>query len=176
MSSDAKVAQLVLAHHGFVKGLAVRIAPWPGLSDDITQQVFFEFLAKQSKWDLETDVKPLLATMTRHVAMRCWRERTRRMPETVRKLADHIRELAGADHPDTDHWDDEVAMLKRCLEKLPEKSRSLVDLHYYGGATTVQIAEQMAVKAEAVRQALCRLRTQLRTCIETALTKRTIDA
>ena len=53
MSTHAKVAQLVLAHHGFVKGLAVRIAPWPGLADDITQQVFLEFLKKEAKWDLE---------------------------------------------------------------------------------------------------------------------------
>lgn len=170
MSSHAKVAQLIIAHHGFVKGLAVRIAPWPGLADDIAQQVFLEFLAKESKWDLETDVKPLLATMTRHVAMRCWRERTRQMPETVWKLAEHIRDLASADVPDP-RWDDEVVALKRCLEKLPDKSRSLVDLHYFGGATTVEIADSMTVKADAVRQALCRLRGQLRTCIETALAK-----
>lgn len=174
MSSHAKVAQLVLAHHGFVKGLAVRIAPWPGLADDITQQVFFEFLAKESKWDLKSDVKPLLATMTRHVAMRCWRERTRQMPETVWKLAEHIRQLTDTDDSGR-HWDDEVHALKRCLEKLPEKSRSIVELHYFGGASTVQLAEQMAVKADALRQALCRLRGQLRTCIETTLTKGTAD-
>ena len=170
MSTHAKVAQLVLAHHGFVKGLAVRIAPWPGLADDITQQVFLEFLKKEAKWDLERDVKPLLATMTRHVAMRCWRERTRQMPETVYKLAAHIRDLAGAVDPEP-RWDEEVGALKRCLEKLPDKSRSLVDLHYFGGASTVEIAERMAVKADAVRQALCRLRGQLRTCIENALAK-----
>ena len=170
MSTHAKVAQLVLAHHGFVKGLAVRIAPWPGLADDITQQVFLEFLKKEAKWDLERDVKPLLATMTRHVAMRCWRERTRQMPETVYKLAEHIRDLAGAGTPEP-RWDDEVGALKRCLEKLPDKSRTLVELHYFGGATTVEIAGRMTVKADAVRQALCRLRGQLRTCIEDALSK-----
>ena len=168
MSTHAKVAQLVLAHHGFVKGLAVRIAPWPGLADDITQQVFLEFLKKEAKWDLERDVKPLLATMTRHVAMRCWRERTRQMPETVYKLAEHIRDLAGVAAPEPG-WDEEVGALKRCLEKLPDKSRTLVDLHYFGGATTVEIAERMTVKADAVRQALCRLRGQLRTCIEQTL-------
>ncbi len=168
MSTHAKVAQLVLAHHGFVKGLAVRIAPWPGLADDITQQVFLEFLEKEAKWDLERDVKPLLATMTRHVAMRCWRERTRQMPATVYKLAEHIRDLAGADTPDPS-WDEEVGALKRCLEKLPDKSRTLVDLHYFGGASTVEIAERMTVKADAVRQALCRLRGQLRACIEQTL-------
>lgn len=168
MPTQAKVAQLVLAHHGFVKGLAVRIAPWPSLADDITQQVFLEFLAKEAKWDLERDVKPLLATMTRHVAMRCWRDRTRQMPETVRKLAEHIRDLTAPVETPA-RWNEEFGALKRCLEKLPDKSRTLIELHYFGDATTVEIAERMAVKADAIRQALCRLRSQLRECVENAL-------
>src|SRR5208283_3813965 len=94
MSNETKVAQLVLAHHAFVKALAFKLAPWPGLVDDISQQVFLEFLAKQEKWDLEQDLRPLLATMTRLVAARYWRERKRAMPEVMRELADYVRGLA----------------------------------------------------------------------------------
>ncbi|SPE52322.1 hypothetical protein SBV1_1500028 [Verrucomicrobia bacterium] len=72
MSNETKVAQLVLAHHAFVKALAFKLAPWPGLVDDISQQVFLEFLAKQEKWNLDQDLRPLLATMTRLVAARWW--------------------------------------------------------------------------------------------------------
>ena len=63
LSNETRVAQLVLAHHAFVKALAFKLAPWPGLVDDITQQVFLEFLAKQEKWDLEQDLRPLLANL-----------------------------------------------------------------------------------------------------------------
>ena len=73
LSNETRVAQLVLAHHAFVKALAFKLAPWPGLVDDISQQVFLEFLAKQEKWNLEQDLRPLLAKMTRHVAARYWR-------------------------------------------------------------------------------------------------------
>ena len=168
MTSQANVAQLVLAHHGFVKSLALRFAPWPGLTDDITQQVFLEFLAKGDKWDLTTDVKPLLATMTQHIALRCWRDRTRQMPEVVRELAEHIRRLAEQSE-NADRWDDEVTALKQCIEKLPEKSCSLIELHYFVGTSSVDLAKHLAMKTEAVRQALCRLRGQLRNCIEKTL-------
>lgn len=63
-------AQVFLSHHDFVRGVALKYAPWPGLMDDIAQQVFLEFMAKESKWDLSTDARPLLATMTRHIALR----------------------------------------------------------------------------------------------------------
>lgn len=169
-SNEARAAQLVLAHHGFVKARALRLAPLPGLADDITQQVFLEFLAKQQQWDLEADVKPLLATMTRHVAMRCWRERTRQLPEVVRDLAEHVRALAEVEAESAEaRWEDELPALRRCVEKLPDQSRALVDLHYHGGLSTVEIAEQLAMKADAVRQAICRVRGQLRECIERAL-------
>ena len=57
LPNDTKVAQLVLAHHAFVRALAFPLAPWPGLVDDISQQVFLEFLAKQRRQNLELDAR-----------------------------------------------------------------------------------------------------------------------
>src|SRR5881397_640972 len=88
--------RLIEANAGFVHALALRLAPAPGLAEDIAQQVFLEFIAKEAQWDLSSDVRPLLAAMTRLVARRAWRDKTRDMPEVVRELADHIRELAEA--------------------------------------------------------------------------------
>src|ERR1035438_10599011 len=97
LSNETKVAQLVLAHHAFVKALAFKLAPWPGLVDDISQQVFFEFLAKQEKWDLEQDLRPLLATMTRLVAARHWRGRKRGMPQGMREVGGRKGEGRGGE-------------------------------------------------------------------------------
>ena len=38
--------QLAETHAGFVRALALRLAPAPGLAEDIAQQVLLEFLAK----------------------------------------------------------------------------------------------------------------------------------
>jgi RNA polymerase sigma-70 factor (ECF subfamily) len=169
-SNETQVAQLILVHHGFVRALAFKFAPWPGLVDDISQQVFLEFLAKQERWNLEQDLRPLLATMTRHVAARYWRERMRAMPEVVRDLADYVRQLAEERQAPPD-WEEKVAALRSCLEKLPEKGRTLLALYYTVGISSVDIAGQMAMRPNAVCQALCRLRGKLRLCIQRALSR-----
>lgn len=163
--AETHAAQVFLAHHDFVKGVALKYAPWPGLMEDITQQVFLEFMAKESKWDLSSDARPLLATMTRHIAMRLWRERTRQQPDVVQKLADHIRQFA-EERETPPRYEDEVRVLRTCLQKLPQKSRELVELYYYDEVGTPQIAEQIQMKADTVCRALSRVREKLRECIE----------
>lgn len=161
---ETQAAQLFLAHHDFVKGVALKHAPWPGLMEDIAQQVFLEFIHKESKWDLTRDLRPLLATMTRHVALRQWRERTKQQPEVVQKLADHIRMLAEeGDEPPK--YEEEIGALRSCLQKLPEKSRELIQMYYYGDASTPEIAQRLEMKADTVCRALSRVRDKLRECI-----------
>lgn len=167
-ADEQRAGQLFLAHHAFVRGLALRYAPWPGLADDIIQQVFLEFAKKEQRWNLEKDVKPLLATMTRFVALRYWRECTHQQPEVVRQLADHIRQLAAERREET-HYEDELDALRLCLEKLPNKTRTFVDLYYYAGNSTAEIANRLSMKSETVCRALCRVREELRHCLKQAL-------
>lgn len=164
-------AQIFLSHHDFVKGVALKYAPWPGLMDDIAQQVFLEFMAKESKWDLSTDARPLLATMTRHVAMRLWRERTRQQPEVVQKLADHIRSLA-EEREMPPRYEEEVGALRSCLQKLPERSRELLGLYYYNEIATAEIAAKTNMKPDTVCRALSRVREKLRECIRQSMNRK----
>jgi RNA polymerase sigma factor (sigma-70 family) len=168
--TETHAAQAFLAHHDFVKGVALKYAPWPGLVEDVSQQVFLEFLAKEERWDLSQDLRPLLATMTRHVAMRLWRERTRQQPEVVRKLADHVRLLA-EERDSPPRYQEEIGVLRQCLEKLPERSRELIDLYYYNEIGTPQIAEQVNMKTDTVCRAISRVREKLRECIERTLSE-----
>lgn len=166
--AETHAAQIFLTHHDFVRGVALKYAPWPGLMEDISQQVFLEFMAKESQWDLSRDARPLLATMTRHIAMRQWRERTRQQPEVVQKLADHIRLLA-EERESPPSYEEEINVLRDCLQKLPEKSRELVELYYYNEIGTPQIAEQIQMKADTVCRALSRVREKLRECIQRSM-------
>ncbi len=163
--TETHAAQVFLAHHDFVKAVALKYAPWPGLVEDIAQQVFLEFMAKEDRWDLAKDARPLLATMTRHIALRLWRERTRQQPEVVQKLADHIRLLA-EERDRLPRFDEEITALRACLEKLPGKSRELVELYYYSEIGTPEIAEQVQMKTDSVCRALSRVREKLRDCME----------
>ena len=158
-------ASAFLAQHDFVRAIAHRAAPWPGLEEDIVQQVFLEFMRKADRWDLEEDIRPLLATMTRMVAKRHWRAATRNQKETVRQLAEHLRQLAedGSDQPGIEAAD--VRALKRCIRELPERSQGIVELYYFTGLSTRDIGERIDMKPDTVCRALSRVRDALRRCL-----------
>jgi len=151
-------------HLHFVRALAFRLAPEPSVAEDIAQQVFVEFLQKAPQWDLSKDVRPLLATMTHHIAKRCWREHGRLASPKMRELAEHIQRIAG-EQPENLYNDDEREALRRCLEKLPEKSRELLRGHYTVGLSSAELAQSLETSADSVRQALCRIRMGLRRCM-----------
>ena len=109
-----------------------------------------------------------MATMTRLVAMRLWRERTREKPEVVQKLAEHIRQLSEEQQIEP-RFEQEIGLLNECLNKLPDKSRNLVQLYYYHEIGTPEIAEQLNMKADTVFRALSRVREKLRECIQRRL-------
>jgi RNA polymerase sigma-70 factor (ECF subfamily) len=170
MPPDPAISELVNLNQGFVKALAIKFAPTPGSADDIAQQVFLEFVAKSEKWDLTADVKPLLAVMTRNVARRFWRYKSREMTDEMRDLAEYITTLA-QDEEVPAYSEEEKSALKNCVEQLSDKGKRLVQLHYYVGATSVEIAQRMGMNSDAVRRALFRQRGQLRQCIQKLLAK-----
>ena len=165
---NSAIAEIVESHGSFVRTMAVRFAPAPGLADDIAQQVFLEFISKSDTWDLTRDVRPLFVGITRNVALRAWREYTRSLSPQSRDLAEHIRELAEGKQG-ASHAPEQFEALKRCIGKLPSKSQRLIELHYFMAISSVEIANQTAMTADAVRRALFRLREQLRRCVRIAL-------
>ena len=61
------------------------------------------------------------------------------------------------------------AALEKCLQELPEKSRSLLHLRYQQGLSLSEAAERVSSTLDAVHKALSRIRTKLRDCIERRL-------
>ena len=55
--------------------------------------------------------------------------------------------------------------MRNCLEKLPAKSRSLIDLYYYAGVPGAEIAARLDMRVDTLHRAICRLREKLRDCI-----------
>jgi RNA polymerase sigma-70 factor (ECF subfamily) len=61
--------------------------------------------------------------------------------------------------------------LERCLEKLPEKSRQLLERRYEDGSSMEVVAETLNSTAASVRVMLFRIRNLLSECIETELAR-----
>ena len=161
-------ADLFLCHLGLVKAVALKTAPWPDLVDDIVQQVFLEFMRKETHWDLVADLRPLLASRTRKVALRHWRQLTQKQPETMRRLTEHIRMLSESrlDVETVESRVDKVRQLRQCMERLPERARHLIEAYYFYDNSPEVIGVQNEMKPDTVRRNLSRIRMNLRDCVE----------
>lgn len=62
--------------------------------------------------------------------------------------------------------DDRQAVLQRCIEQLPPKTRELIKLRYSSGRSLEAIAEALGRSYDAVGQGLHRARLALTRCVE----------
>jgi RNA polymerase sigma-70 factor (ECF subfamily) len=76
---------------------------------------------------------------------------------------------AELDERGTEALEARMDALKRCVEKLPERSRRLVNLRYHENRSGQQVAEAMGVKLDAMYQAMRRVHLALRDCVERQL-------
>ena len=67
--------------------------------------------------------------------------------------------------------DERQAALARCLEKLPEKSRRLIELRYESETSMQHVADALNSTAASVRVMLFRIRNQLAQCVKAELAK-----
>lgn len=168
---EKRAAAMLIKYHGFVFRQARRFVPVASLAEDVAQQVLVDFLGKLGQWDLENDPKALLMAMTRRCAAAMWRERSKHLPETLRRIADLVRHEFAEENESLEEEDRQIEALQSCIRKLPETGRNLITLYYFDGVSTERLAEQLQKKSNTVARAIGRLREKLRLCIESSLKK-----
>ena len=63
----------------------------------------------------------------------------------------------------------QIDALNECLDKVSQSSRDLLALRYHEGHSTPEIARRLDRSHAWVRTTLCRVRQQLRECVESKL-------
>ena len=166
MAADSyrEVERLVREHAPYMRALAARLAPDPSEADDIAQEAFLLAFQKRDALDHSYDLRPWLAQTVRNLSRRAWE---RAMKENRLKrdaLAHYVAQMAV---DATGLYEAPARDARaRCLDKLPEKSRSLLNLRYNLGHRSERIAEEIRATASAERMSLVRVRQQLKVCIE----------
>ena len=69
-------------------------------------------------------------------------------------------------HDETETWRE---ALRRCLERVPERSQGVLRARFADELSYQQISERLGMTIEAVRKTLFRLKKQVRTCVEISL-------
>ncbi|MDO5582157.1 MAG: sigma-70 family RNA polymerase sigma factor [Planctomycetia bacterium] len=164
-----------LEKSGFIRLVAYESAPSPDLLGDIVNDVFIYFVERADRWDYRRDLTPLLRKITRHIALRHWREHLKNLPGALGEVFEFLREAKESESDRLENLEEEMAALDLCLIKLPAKYRQLIEAHYFGKIKLVEIAKEQDIKIGTLKKTMCRVRSTLRECVERSLGKGDCD-
>lgn len=150
----------------YIAGMGVA----PHEVDDLAQEVYLQLYLQPER--LPADVAPVrwLKGIARNLCLNHFRKTSRRGRLHREALAEL---LSRCDQSKTSSDNGAVLRdaLDGCIQKLPNKSRRLLELKYKQELTCDAVAETMESTGQAIRVALFRARAALRDCINRSLAR-----
>ena len=163
--SQERFLALFLASEREVYRYVCALAPAREDADEIMQQTAVELWRKFDQFDLTRPFTPLACRFALNVAKQ-WLDRKRRWRHL---LADGLAERIADRHEELQPLlDDRLKHLDDCLDKLPDKQRSIIDGYYFHKRSVDQVAAEAGRTVDAVYKAMQRIRQALQECIERA--------
>lgn len=154
----AAVRLLFMRHHARVYRFVTRQTGSETMADDIANEVFLELWRQAPKFEGRSEVSTWLLGIARFKSLSYLRKRK----EAWIGEDDGDQVADDADTPEVRAMkDDKGAALRRCIDKLPEVHRSVVDLAYYHGKSISEIAEILAIPEATVKTRMFYARKKL---------------
>jgi len=134
---------------------------------DVLQETNLVLWKKKDEFRAGTRFEAWAFTVARYQVLAFLRDRKRdplsiMTPELLEVFAEDAETEAG-------RFDERLAALRRCRERLGDKARRLLLLYYDEGRSVKQVGGLLAMSVNAVKQALFRVRRVLMDCIETTV-------
>lgn len=166
-----RLNRLFQTYYGLVVAVVRRYAPTPESADDAMQEVYVDFIrgGMAKKFDLDKNVEPLLYHIAKNHARLLWRKRLRdgKRFRPVEEVLERLLDVETTSFPDEyDSLDEQLRLLKECLEKLPSKNREMIEQHYFKDVSMKTLAERQNRNPSTVRHFFYRARLVLKKCIE----------
>jgi RNA polymerase sigma-70 factor (ECF subfamily) len=171
-SGDA-FAEIVRRNQATVRAFLARFVRQADAADDLAQEVFLAAFRSLGTFESGGSLPGWLLGIARHRALHFLRTETRRLQREGRRVEAALNGLAlhqlNADAPSEEEVERELAALRRCLQKLPEHGRRLVDAYYFRNESAEHLAQRLGRNGGAVRMMLLRIRRALAECIRRKL-------
>ena len=165
-SISPEFTQLVAQQHQQLRSFVRTLGVAPDWVDDLAQETFLVAWRERDSFDGRRDVGKWLRGIARNLVrneLRKDQRRKRILHEGLTELL--VRSQAG--EGEAADWEKyRMSALRDCVEQLPPKSRQIVAGRYGDGWKAPDLADHFDMTAAAVRQALMRIREQLKQCIE----------
>jgi RNA polymerase sigma-70 factor, ECF subfamily len=162
------VQRLFVKHQGVVKAYVLSLLPSLSDAEDVLQETFLTVSEKAATFAEGTNFTAWACTIARFKVL----EARRRLARPGALSEEAIAALA-ADAPEATYFEERVEAVRSCLDRLAPRARQIVWLRYHGSCSCDDIGRQVGWGAAAVRVALAKARTALRTCVEFQLRRAT---
>ena len=142
--------------------LALRITLNPAEAEDVVQETMIKVWNRREKWDEIESIDAFCLTICRNLAL-----------DKMKKMENQNQSLEEADEeaPDNSYssnpeeqamQQDRIELIRRLINSLPEKQRSVMQLRDFEGKSYKEIAAIMAISEEQVKINIFRARQTIR--------------
>ena len=140
--------------------LALRITFDRAEAEDIVQDTLIRVWNKRDEWGQMDSVEAYCLTVARNLAI----DRSQKMEARNVELTPETQEMPDASVPDRQmEQDEQVSIVHRLINGLPEKQRSIIQLRDIEGKSYKEIAEILQLTEEQVKVNLFRARQRIKT-------------
>lgn len=162
-------SQLVEFHQQMLRSFVAALNADPNSSDDLAQEVFIRALHRLDRVENSAALPAFLRGIARNVVREQFKK-SQRSRSNLKRFMDWAEDTWESCHPHSQPPEHTSLLdsLQTCLQRLPEKSRSLLQLRYYEELTSHQIGETTRMSADAVRTSMGRIRKKLLHCMTNA--------
>ena len=134
-------------------------------AEDVMQQTYMAVYSSLERYEPGRDFGAWIRTIARNTVRRALRD-TLRNSSLQESYADTVAARADLRRAEETHPERRTEHLSRCLEKVPDNSRRLLELRYTLGKRVNDIAKDAGRTAGTVKKMLFRVRLALKECIE----------
>jgi RNA polymerase sigma-70 factor, ECF subfamily len=171
--SHETFAELVRRYHVDVRLFLARFVRHADVADDLAQEVFLSAYRSLDTHEAGSPFRAWLLGIARHRALHWLRTEARRLQREGRKIETAVNGLqlhdANGAGEHVEEVERELAALRRCLRKMPEQGRRLIDAYYYRNESAESLAQRLGRSSGAVRMMLLRVRRALGDCVQRKL-------
>ena len=142
--------------------LALRITLNPAEAEDVVQETMIKVWNRREQWEQIESIEAFCLTICRNLAL----DKTRKMTGTEQSL--DTEEHDAPDHSHTANPEeqaiqqDRIQLVRRLLDNLPEKQRSVMQLRDFEGKSYKEIAAIMGISEEQVKVSIFRARQAIK--------------
>lgn len=171
----AAFEELVRAHGPRLRAVALRMLIKPEDADDAVQEAFLSALRNLARFEGRSSLSTWLHRITVNAALMKLRSRASAPEREIEELLPEFNEIGQfARHPlafgeaaDADSLRaEEVELVRRCIDQLPEKFRIALLIRDIEGLGNEDLAQALGVSVNAAKIRVHRARQALRTLLE----------